>query len=48
MSKTVLTQVGRALKQLGVGAIDIDFGRPTTEAVLAEMARFGKAVIEKI
>ena len=38
----------RALKQLGVGAIDIDFGRPTAEAVLAEMARFGKAVIEKI
>ena len=38
----------RALKQLGVGAIDIDFGRPTADAVLAEMARFRKAVIEKI
>ena len=38
----------RALKQLGVGAIDIDFGRPTADAVLAEMARFRKAVIEKV
>ena len=38
----------RALRQLGVGAIDIDFGRPTADAVLAEMARFRKAVIEKV
>ena len=30
----------RALKKLGVGAIDIDFGRPTVDAVLAEMKRF--------
>lgn len=38
----------RTLRQLGVGAIDIDFGRPTADAVLAEMARFRKAVIEKV
>jgi probable F420-dependent oxidoreductase len=38
----------RALKKLGVGAIDIDFGRPTADAVLAEMKRFRTAVIEKI
>ena len=38
----------RALRQLGVGAIDIDFGRPTADMVLAEMARFRKAVIEKV
>jgi probable F420-dependent oxidoreductase len=38
----------RALKKLGVGAIDIDFGRPTADAVLAEMRRFKAAVIDKI
>ena len=38
----------RALKAMGVGAIDIDFGRPTADAVLAEMKRFRGAVIEKI
>lgn len=38
----------RALKAMGVGAIDIDFGRPTADAVLAEMRRFRAAVIEKI
>lgn len=38
----------RALKKAGVGAIDIDFGRPTVDAVLAEMKRFRAAVIEKI
>src|SRR6185503_21368587 len=27
----------RALKQLGISDIDIDFGRPTADAVLAEM-----------
>ena len=37
----------RALKKIGVGAIDIDFGRPTADAVLAEMRRFSAAVIEK-
>jgi probable F420-dependent oxidoreductase len=38
----------RALRDMGVAAIDIDFGRPTTEAVIAEMKRFRQAVIEKI
>jgi len=38
----------RALKKMGVGAIDIDFGRPTADAMLAEMERFRAAVIEKI
>ena len=38
----------RALKTLGVGAIDIDFGRPTADAVLAEMRRFRSAVLDKI
>ena len=38
----------RALKKMGVGAIDIDFGRPTADAMLAEMKRFRAAVIEKI
>jgi probable F420-dependent oxidoreductase len=38
----------RALKSMGVTAIDIDFGRPTTDEVIAEMKRFRKAAIEKI
>ena len=39
----------RALKALGVTAIDIDFaGRPDADATLAEMRRFRTAVIEKI
>jgi probable F420-dependent oxidoreductase len=38
----------RTLRDLGITAIDIDFSRPTVEAVLAEMRRFRKAVIEKI
>ena len=38
----------RALKQMGVGAIDIDFGRPGADAVLAEMKRFRTAVIDRI
>jgi len=38
----------RALKQLGITDIDIDFGRPTADAVLAEMARFRKQVIDRI
>ena len=38
----------RALRRLGVSDIDIDFGRPTADAVLAEMARFRKSVIDKI
>jgi probable F420-dependent oxidoreductase len=38
----------RALKALGVGAVDIDFGRPSADAVLAEMKRFRRDVIDKI
>ena len=38
----------RTLKRLGVGAVDIDFGRPTADAVLAEMKRFRREVIEKL
>jgi probable F420-dependent oxidoreductase len=38
----------RALEALGVTAIDIDFGRPTTDAVIAEMKRFRKSVIDRI
>ena len=39
----------RALRDLGVGHVDIDFGgRPTAAAVLEEMRRFRKAVIERI
>ena len=38
----------RALSAMGVTAIDIDFGRPTADAVIAEMKRFRKAVIDKI
>ena len=38
----------RALKQMGVGAIDIDFGRPSADAVLAEMKRFRTAVIDRL
>jgi len=38
----------RALSELGVTALDIDFGRPDTAAVIAEMRRFRAAVIEKM
>ena len=38
----------RALRDMGVTAIDIDFGRPTADAVIAEMKRFRQAVIDKI
>lgn len=38
----------RALRDIGVTAIDIDFGRPDADAVIAEMRRFKAAVIEKI
>jgi probable F420-dependent oxidoreductase len=38
----------RALRDMGVSAVDIDFGRPTAAAVLDEMRRFRKAVIERI
>jgi hypothetical protein len=38
----------RALRDLGVTAIDIDFGRPSAAEVIAEMRRFRTAVIDKI
>jgi probable F420-dependent oxidoreductase len=38
----------RALRDIGVTAIDIDFGRPDADAVIAEMRRFMAAVIDKI
>lgn len=38
----------RRLRKLGVAAVDIDFGRPAADAVLAEMKRFRSAVIDKI
>ena len=39
----------RALRDIGVTAIDIDFGgRPDADATLAEMRRFRSAVIEKV
>ena len=38
----------RALRDAGVRAIDIDFGRSDAPAMLAEMRRFRAAVIEKI
>ncbi|MBS0221861.1 MAG: LLM class F420-dependent oxidoreductase [Proteobacteria bacterium] len=37
-----------ALRDAGVTAIDIDFGRPDAAAMLTEMRRFRRAVIEKI
>jgi probable F420-dependent oxidoreductase len=38
----------RALREAGVAAIDIDFGRPDAASMLAEMRRFRADVIEKI
>ena len=38
----------RALRELGVTALDIDFGRPDAAAVIAEMRRFRAAMIEKM
>jgi probable F420-dependent oxidoreductase len=38
----------RALSELGVTALDVDFGRPDAAAVIAEMRRFRVAVIEKM
>jgi probable F420-dependent oxidoreductase len=38
----------RDLREIGVTEIDIDFGRPTAEAMLTEMKRFRGAVIDKI
>ena len=38
----------RALRDLGVSAVDIDFERPTAEAALAEMRRFKKEVLARV
>lgn len=38
----------RALRDAGLTAVDIDFGRPDALAMLAEMRRLRAAVIEKI
>ena len=38
----------RALRDMGVTAIDIDFGRPDAAAMIAEMRRFRSAVIDRI
>src|SRR5476651_2535307 len=47
-SEADITADFRALRDLGVTAIDIDFGRPDTAAVIAEMRRFKQAVIDRI
>jgi probable F420-dependent oxidoreductase len=38
----------RALRDLGVAAIDIDFERPDTDAVIVEMRRFKEEIIARI
>jgi probable F420-dependent oxidoreductase len=38
----------RALRELGVGAVDIDFERPEPEASLAEMRRFRESVLVRL
>jgi probable F420-dependent oxidoreductase len=38
----------RALRGLGVGAVDIDFERPDADAAIAEMRRFKEEVIARI
>jgi len=47
-SEANITADFRALRDLGVTAIDIDFGRPDAAAVIAEMHRFKQAVIDRI
>ena len=47
-SEADITADFRALRDLGVTAIDIDFGRPEASAVIAEMRRFKQAVIDRI
>src|SRR5471030_922835 len=47
-SEADITADFRALRDLGVTAIDIDFGRPDAAAVIAEMRRFKQAVIDRI
>jgi probable F420-dependent oxidoreductase len=38
----------RALRDLGVGAVDIDFERPGADAVIAEMRRFKEEIIARV
>jgi probable F420-dependent oxidoreductase len=38
----------RALRDLGVGAVDIDFERPDTAASIAEMRRFKEVVLSRL
>jgi probable F420-dependent oxidoreductase len=38
----------RALRDLGVSAVDIDFERPTADAALAEMRRFKETVLARV
>ena len=38
----------RALRDLGVGAVDIDFERPDAAASLAEMRRFKETVLDRV
>ena len=38
----------RALRDLGVGAIDFDFERPQADAVIAEMRAFRERVLAKV
>ena len=47
-SEADITADFRALRDLGVTALDIDFGRPDASAVIAEMRRFRQAVIDRI
>ena len=47
-SEAEITADFRALRDRGVTAIDIDFGRPDAAAVIAEMRRFKAAVIDRI
>ena len=47
-SEADITADLRALRDMGVTAIDIDFGRPDAAAVIAEMSRFKAAVIDRI
>ena len=47
-SEAEITADLRALRDMGVTAIDIDFTRPSAAAMIAEMGRFRAAVIDKI
>ena len=38
----------RALRDLGVSAVDIDFERPDADASIAEMRRFKETVLARI